>query len=56
MKILSNQSELPIYAQIKEQIIEQILNGEIAEGEVLPSIQWQKKSGKCYYDYSLTMI
>lgn len=40
MKILlSNQSELPIYAQIKEQIIEQILNGEIAEGEVLPSIR-----------------
>lgn len=40
MKILvSNQSELPIYAQIKEQIKEQILNGEIEEGEVLPSIR-----------------
>lgn len=40
MKILlSNQSELPIYAQIKEQVKEQILNGEIAEGEVLPSIR-----------------
>lgn len=37
--LLSNQSELPIYAQIKEQIKEQILNGEIAEGEVLPSIR-----------------
>lgn len=40
MRILvSNQSELPIYAQIKEQIKEQILNGEIEEGEVLPSIR-----------------
>lgn len=40
MKILiSNQSELPIYAQIKEQIKEQILNGQIKEGEVLPSIR-----------------
>ncbi|MGN0351572.1 MAG: GntR family transcriptional regulator [Roseburia sp.] len=40
MKILiSNQSELPIYAQIKEQIKEQILNGQIPEGTVLPSIR-----------------
>lgn len=40
MKILiSNQSELPIYAQIREQIKEQILNGQIAEGTVLPSIR-----------------
>lgn len=40
MKILiSNQSELPIYAQIKEQIREQILNGQIKEGEILPSIR-----------------
>jgi GntR family transcriptional regulator len=40
MKILiSNQSELPIYAQIKEQIKEQILNGQIKEGETLPSIR-----------------
>lgn len=40
MKILlSNQSELPIYAQIKEQIKEQILNGQIKEGEILPSIR-----------------
>lgn len=40
MKILlSNQSELPIYAQIKEQIKEQILNGQINEGEILPSIR-----------------
>lgn len=37
--IISNHSELPIYAQIREQIKEQILNGQIAEGEVLPSIR-----------------
>lgn len=37
--IISNQSELPIYAQIKEQIKEQILNGQITEGTVLPSIR-----------------
>ena len=40
MKILiSNQSELPIYAQIREQLKEQILNGQIPEGTVLPSIR-----------------
>lgn len=40
MKILlSNQSELPIYAQIREQIKEQILNGQIPEGTILPSIR-----------------
>lgn len=40
MKILiSNQSELPIYAQIKEQMKEQILNGQIEEGTELPSIR-----------------
>ena len=33
--IISNQSELPIYAQIREQIKEQILNGQIKEGEIL---------------------
>lgn len=45
MKILlSNQSELPIYAQIKEQIKEQILNGDIIEGEVLPSIRGLAKN------------
>ena len=36
--IISNQSELPIYAQIREQIKEQILNGQIKEGEI-PSIR-----------------
>ena len=37
--IISNQSELPIYAQIREQIKEQILNGQIKEGEILPSVR-----------------
>ena len=37
--LISNQSELPIYAQIKEQMKEQILNGQIPEGTVLPSIR-----------------
>lgn len=37
--IISNQSELPIYAQIREQLKEQILNGQISEGTTLPSIR-----------------
>ncbi|MGI6019061.1 MAG: GntR family transcriptional regulator [Marvinbryantia sp.] len=37
--IISNQSEFPIYAQIRDQIKEQILNGKIKEGTVLPSIR-----------------
>ena len=37
--IVSNQSELPIYAQVREQIKEQILNGQIPEGTLLPSIR-----------------
>lgn len=37
--IISNQSELPIYAQIREQLKEQILNGQIPEGSALPSIR-----------------
>ena len=37
--VISNQSELPIYAQIREQIKEQILNGSMEEGTVLPSIR-----------------
>ncbi len=40
MKILiSNQSEMPIYGQVKEQIKEQILNGQLPEGTILPSIR-----------------
>lgn len=37
--ILSNKSDLPIYAQIKKQIKEQILKGNIKENEYLPSIR-----------------
>ncbi len=44
--ILSNQSEKPIYMQIKEQIEEQILNGEIPEDTVLPSIR--KMAGELF--------
>ncbi len=41
--IISNQSELPFYAKVREQIKEQILNGQIKEGEVLPSIRSMAK-------------
>ena len=37
--IISNQSECPIYAQIRDQMKEQILDGKIKEGTVLPSIR-----------------
>lgn len=37
--ILSNRSESPIYEQIKSQIRDQIMRGEIAEGSALPSIR-----------------
>ena len=40
MKILiSNTSDAPLYQQIKEQIIDAILNGELVEGDPLPSIR-----------------
>lgn len=37
--IISNQSSIPIYEQIKEQIISAIISGEISENELLPSIR-----------------
>ena len=37
--ILSNSSSLPIYAQIAIQIKSQILNGNLDEGTLLPSIR-----------------
>lgn len=37
--IISNHLDSPIYAQIEDQIREQILSGELAEGTVLPSIR-----------------
>ena len=37
--VISNSSDLPIYAQIKEQVKEQILTGELIENETLPSLR-----------------
>lgn len=36
---ISNTSELPIYAQIKEQIKEAILSGDLPENTTLPSLR-----------------
>lgn len=37
--IISNVSEIPIYQQLKNQIKEAILTGEIQDGDLLPSIR-----------------
>ncbi len=37
--VLSNRSGEPIYEQIKKQVQEAILSGELAEGDQLPSIR-----------------
>lgn len=37
--VITNHSELPIYAQIAAQLREQILGGELPEGTTLPSIR-----------------
>lgn len=37
--IVSNSSSIPIYEQIKNSIINQILEGELKEDEILPSIR-----------------
>jgi len=37
--LISNSSDKPLYQQIKEQIIDAILKGELAEGNPLPSIR-----------------
>ena len=40
MKILiSNTSDVPLYQQIKDQITDAILRGELKEGDSLPSIR-----------------
>lgn len=44
--VLSNSSNLPIYAQIKEQVKEQILLGELAENTMLPSLRQLAKDLK----------
>lgn len=37
--IISNSSSVPIYEQIKNSIIEQIMNDELQEDDVIPSIR-----------------
>ena len=37
--IISNSSDVPLYMQIKEQIKDAILKGELEDGELLPSIR-----------------
>jgi GntR family transcriptional regulator len=37
--IITNNSEKPIYDQIKEQIKEMVLKGELKEGDALPSMR-----------------
>jgi GntR family transcriptional regulator len=37
--LISNASDKPLYQQIKEQIIDAILKGELIEGNALPSIR-----------------
>ncbi len=37
--VISNTSEAPLYQQIKEQIKDAILKGELVEGDALPSIR-----------------
>ena len=37
--IISNSSSVPIYEQIKQSIINQILDGELREDELLPSVR-----------------
>ena len=37
--IITNNSDYPIYAQIKDQIKTMILNGELKEGDALPSMR-----------------
>ena len=44
--VISNTSDLPIYVQIKEQVKEQILSGELEEDEMLPSLRQLAKDLK----------
>lgn len=37
--IISNNSSVPIYEQIKNSIVEQIMSGELTENESIPSIR-----------------
>lgn len=44
--IITNQSDAPIYEQIKEQIKAQIVSGDLIEGEALPSMRLLAKELK----------
>lgn len=44
--IISNTSGIPIYQQIKEQIRDAILGGELQEGQMLPSLRQLAKELK----------
>ena len=44
--IISNSSGVPIYEQIEEQIKSQIMTGELAEGDALPSMRVLAKALK----------
>ncbi len=44
--IITNQSDAPIYEQIKEQIKAQIVSGDLKEGEALPSMRLLAKELK----------
>ena len=44
--VLSNSSPMPLYGQIKEQVKEQILAGELPENEMLPSLRQLAKDLK----------
>ena len=44
--VISNSSDLPIYAQIKDQVKEQILSVELIEDEMLPSLRQLAKDLK----------
>ena len=37
--VISNTSDAPLYQQIKDQIVDAILKGELEEGDILPSIR-----------------
>lgn len=45
--IISNSNGVPIYEQIKEQIKNKIITGELKSGEVLPSIRALAKDLRC---------
>lgn len=44
--VVSNKSPQPLYAQIKEQIRDQIMTGELAENEMMPSLRQLAKDLK----------